>query len=169
MDRPVHPLNLMTQIGVVVRDLDRIEANMRRVLGVEPYRRVGGIHTNATYRGVPSDRIGCKCLFDNVCKLEIEYIQPITEDNVWCEFLRDHGEGIHHVGFSVPSHSGIQKAMDAANVKCIQSGDIYRGVGLTYAYFGTADLLGFDIETNDDLPICYWNQVKERYLEPPSR
>lgn len=163
MQQPQNRLNLMTQVGVVVRDLDRIEENMLRIFGLRPYRRVGGIHTNATLYGEPCDRVGCNCIFYNFCNVEIEYIQPVTEQNVWCDFLREHGEGIHHVGFSVDSHDGVRGDMAAAGVPCIQSGDIYRGVGLSYAYYGTLPLIGFDIETNDDLPICYWRQVSQNY------
>lgn len=153
----------MTQIGIVVRDLDKIRKNMKMLFGLDPSRELSGIHTNATYNGKPNDRIGCACLFYTFCNVEIEYIMPLTEQNVWQDFLREHGEGIHHVRFSVKDHEPVNRWMAEKGIPIIQSGDIYRGKNLTYAYYNTAPKIGFVIETNDDFDICYWQQVRDKY------
>ncbi len=89
----------ITQVGVVVRDMDTALAHYTHKLGVGPWR---------VYTYAPPKLAGMKLRGVDVSysmKLALawtgdmcwELIQPLDGPSIYWEFLRDHGEGIHHI------------------------------------------------------------------------
>jgi methylmalonyl-CoA/ethylmalonyl-CoA epimerase len=86
------------QIGVVVEDLDRTMAFYESTFGIGPWdiREVGA--PNVWDRG-EEKFIKARLGFATLGQVEIELIQILEGDSMHLEFLREHGEGLHHVGF----------------------------------------------------------------------
>jgi len=89
----------ITQVGIVVRDIDAALAAYGGTLGVGPWR----VYTYAApkltatkLRGVPtafSMKLAL-CWTDAMCW---ELIEPLDGPSIYHEFLAEHGEGIHHI------------------------------------------------------------------------
>ena len=88
------------QIGVVVEDIDRAIAFYESTFGLGPFdiREVGA--PNVWDRG-EEKAIKARLAFATLGNVELELIQILEGDSVHLEFLREHGEGLHHLGFFV--------------------------------------------------------------------
>ena len=92
----------VTQIVWVVSDIDRVVDYWQR-LGVHDIRRDGVVSfPNLMYRGKP-DPARARQVTANVGELEIKWIQPVHGGKFWRDVLREHGDGIRVLGFSVRS------------------------------------------------------------------
>jgi catechol 2,3-dioxygenase-like lactoylglutathione lyase family enzyme len=90
--------------GWVVKDLDRV-VNCWEKLGIHDIERHGFVRApEVTYRG---KRVVArlKTAVSRVGGAEIDWIQPVAGESAYADFLRDHGEGIHHLAFRVSSQS----------------------------------------------------------------
>ncbi len=90
----------LDHIGIVVRDLEATAKALELTLGVK-------LEEVEDYQG--SLQIG----FLPLGEMDIELIEPATGDGFIAEFLRDHGEGVHHVAYAVDDlEASIQHASD---------------------------------------------------------
>ena len=92
------------QINIVVSDIETAAQKWASLLGIEkPEIRINHLEGNEhyTYRGKP---ITCDL---KVCNIEmngfvIELHEPVGEgESSFHEFLKKHGNGVHHIGFEV--------------------------------------------------------------------
>jgi methylmalonyl-CoA/ethylmalonyl-CoA epimerase len=86
-------------IGIVVREIEPVSALYTRLLGVSRWHTWDvereGVPTNpATAGRTGSVRIA----YGRAPGQTIELLQPLSGTSVWSEFLREHGEGIQHIG-----------------------------------------------------------------------
>ena len=72
--------------------------------------------------------------------LEIELLQPLEGASPHAEHLSDHGEGLHHVRFSVKDVDATRDQLEAAGYRIV----LYKrfGPGLAFAYLATPPELG---------------------------
>jgi catechol 2,3-dioxygenase-like lactoylglutathione lyase family enzyme len=90
----------VAQIVWVVSDIDRVVDYWQR-LGVHDIHRDGVVSfPNLTYRGKP-DPARARQVTANVGELEIKWIQPVDGGKFWQSVLREHGDGIRVLGYSV--------------------------------------------------------------------
>jgi catechol 2,3-dioxygenase-like lactoylglutathione lyase family enzyme len=78
----------------------------------------------------------------NIGDVEIEWIQPVKGTSVYNEYLRQHGDGVHHLAFAVVSPEQLEeqiKYFQAKGVNVVQRGTWAgtKGQG-TFAYLDTA-------------------------------
>jgi len=86
--------------GVVVKDLDRAIEYYSSVLGIGPFQKKDVITTNCRFRGKPC-QLTIRLAQAKMGDVELELIQADPGDNPFWEFLKTHGEGLHHLAFSV--------------------------------------------------------------------
>ncbi len=81
--------------------------------------------------------------------VEIELIEPKNDDNIYAEFLKEHGQGLHHIAMKMPGNDfkGTCKKLDEMGFECIMSGADPSGEDL--AYYDLREALGFIVEMND--------------------
>lgn len=149
MSDPVIKLQAISQIGMVVKDLDKSMEAYWRVFGVGPWRvYTFGPETarDMTYRGKPASyhiRIGQA----TIGGISLELIQPLDGDTVHREFLEKHGEGVQHLNFRLPDLDSAMEKMRAAEFELIQYSN---GTGASsdgaHAYFDTTEELGIVFE-----------------------
>jgi methylmalonyl-CoA/ethylmalonyl-CoA epimerase len=95
-----------------------------------------------TFRGEPQ---GCtmRLAIAYVGSMMYELIEPVKGPNAYKEFLDEHGEGLHHLGFFVEDWDAAIRYMEGRGYTLLQSG---RGIGTVgdggYAYFDTEGPLG---------------------------
>ena len=138
----------ISQIALVVEDLEEAMDRYRLVLGLEPWEvyRVGPPEQETgTYYGQSANQsfdIGDFYRGD----LEIEIIEPIDGPSVHRDFLEEGGEGIHHVTrFDFDDPYEIADAFEDAGVPMVRSGRRY---DTHYVYVDTTEILdGIYFET----------------------
>ena len=97
MDKPV--FNEIKQIGFVVDDIERV-MDAWKEFGLTDWAgpmEVNGAGTeNMTQRDEPIDYTTLVAI-NGELNVDIELIQPVTDNSAYAEFLREHGPGLHHL------------------------------------------------------------------------
>jgi methylmalonyl-CoA/ethylmalonyl-CoA epimerase len=129
------------QIGVVVEDVDRTIAFYQSTFGLGPFdtREVGA--PNVWDRGEEKP-IKARLAFATLGQVELELIQILEGDSFHLEFLRRHGEGIHHLGFFVKDFQAKLEQAKAMGFEVLQM-DPFRQA---YAYLDTRQAGGIIFE-----------------------
>jgi 4-hydroxyphenylpyruvate dioxygenase-like putative hemolysin len=135
----------LSQIGVVVEDLDRVASFLEASFGLGPFDVRELEAPNVWDRGEEKHikaRIGSATLG----QVELELIQIIEGDSVQLEFLRQHGEGLHHLGFRVKDFEAKLQQARAMGLELLQTGPL----GHFYAYLDARRHGGFIFELIDE-------------------
>ena len=129
--------NVVTQVGFIVRDIEKAKRKFAEFFGVEPPPHFdGGKYevTGITVEGKPAPDANCLlAFFDAGPNVQIELIQPNGAKSTWQDFLDEHGEGIHHIAFVVKEMESKVKDCEEFGMKCLQRGRYGDGSG-EYAY-----------------------------------
>ena len=145
MDKRGLGTNVMCQVGLVVRDIER---------SIEAYSRVFGLpkpeiivtdepelaHTR--FRGEPTDA-RAKLAFFQMGQVSLELIEPIGGPSTWREFLDQRGEGVHHIAFFVQDTDEAVGFLAGKDIGVVQRGDYTGG---RYTYLDSAPTLGVILE-----------------------
>ena len=72
-----------------------------------------------------------------------ELIQPLDEKSIYARFLREHGEGLHHVLFDVDDYDDTIAYFRSKGIGVAQGGQLGQ---ISFTYFDTEDRLLFPAE-----------------------
>lgn len=142
---PVIASKKITQVAVVVKDIDKTRNAWAQMLGVEvPDVMITESHPSRPmlYKGNPSDA-KAKLAFFNMGNLQLELIQPLGEKNTWQDFLDEHGEGLHHIAFEVKNIDEVGKRFASKGNPTVQLGGWDGGA---YNYIDASENLGCMLE-----------------------
>jgi len=89
----------ISHIGIAVSDIEKSISDYQKLIGFERVEQVE----------VPSEHVKVAML--TLAESEIELLCPTSEEGAIAKFLRDHGEGIHHIAFDV---ADVSKAIEDA-------------------------------------------------------
>jgi len=93
-------------IGIVVRDIEKTVDYYSSVFGIGPFSILEYDIQGAILRGTPCNgRI--KVAAAQQGPLALELVEPLGEEGFYSEFLRQKGEGLHHLGFHVDDIAGV--------------------------------------------------------------
>ena len=132
----------LSQVGMVVHDMDRTMQYFTETLGLGPF-----VVPEVTYH----DKQYCGKLVDSTWKMgfcslgtvELEIIEPCTGPTVYHDFLKEKGPGIHHIGFDVPNMDEILCQCQQMGIDVIQMGRTQTG---GFAYLDTEKIGGVTLE-----------------------
>ena len=136
----------MTQVGIVVKDIEQASRAWANFLGIEevPKINIASGHDSrpTNFRG---ERINAtaKLAFFQLDNITIELIEPLDGPSTWGEFLEEHGPGIHHVAFHVGKMKHTVPLFEKNGIMEVQHGGWGTG---EYAYMDGLDSLGLIIE-----------------------
>ena len=96
----------ISQIAVVVRDIDDALEKYHRALGWGPwnvYEHKPPMLHSTELHGKPAEftMLGAEC---HAGPIVFELLQPLEGPSIYKEWLDEHGEGLHHVAVMVPTH-----------------------------------------------------------------
>ena len=96
------------QIGIVVRDLD---ATVRRYVddyGIGPWEFFDVTPENATdlHEHGRARISATRCATTKIGSVWWELFQPLDEDGIFARFLKEKGEGVHHIAVKAPNYEG---------------------------------------------------------------
>ncbi len=131
--------NGVLQVSVVVKDLDESMKKYWDEYGIGPwtiYAFNPSTVSDMTIRGKREDHAMRVALTD-IGGFQWELIEPLDDKSVYAEFLKEHGEGLHHVAFGV-DYDEAMAFFKGKGVGVLQGGMWH---GLEYAYLETEDTL----------------------------
>lgn len=141
--------NVITQIGIIVRDVEAKARAWSDVFGMPmPEIKTTAEYeiTHAQYGGEPT-RARVKQAFFHFANIDIELLEPMGEPSTWMDQLKEHGDSIHHIAFKVGTIDEMMAsvpALEAAGLKMVQRGDwLPNG---RYIYMDGVDKLGAILE-----------------------
>jgi hypothetical protein len=141
-------LGPVVQVGIVVRDVEATVAAWTSRFAIGPARVIDwppaetDLAETATYHGQPG-AFRMRLAFLQAGPLQLEFIQPLEGDNIYSDFLAEHGEGLHHLLFQVKDPDGVARQLE---VPVLQSGGSTLFPGAIWSYLDTQELLGFIVE-----------------------
>lgn len=145
MDRNLLNTNVVAQIGVVVKDIEKTSQAIADFFGMDkpeiimtPSRE----KAKTVFRGQPTEA-RAKLAFFQLGNLQLELIEPDREPSTWKEFLDERGEGVHHLAFRITGMKEKIERLNKNGIPLIQSGEYPGG---RYAYLDAGDVLRMIIE-----------------------
>ena len=136
------------QVAVVVRDLDAAVRRHADDYGIGPweiYEFNPSTVQDMVRDGEPAE-YAMRIALTMVGNLQWELIQPLDDRSIYADFLREHGEGLHHLGVAVKDYGETLELMRGKGHTILQGG-LYNRV--EFAYLSTERDLGFITEIFD--------------------
>lgn len=126
-----------TQIAWVTSDMDATETALTGLLGVRKWVRIPDVHfapQTCSYRGKPADFVANISL-SYLGDMQLELITPVRGENIYSDFLRESGPGLHHICIEAQTPERFDAALREAaeqGAPVVQQG-LMPG-GLQFAY-----------------------------------
>jgi catechol 2,3-dioxygenase-like lactoylglutathione lyase family enzyme len=142
----------VSQIGLVVRDLEKTAAFYHSTFGIGPFSIVPEVKFDGVIlRGQPTNS-KIKVAFADSGPLQIELIQPLEGENIYTEFLQAGNEGLHHLGFEVDDFEGMLAKFKSRGIEPI----FWHNMGfMAFAYLDTGKVGGVIVE-------LLWHKKREK-------
>jgi catechol 2,3-dioxygenase-like lactoylglutathione lyase family enzyme len=136
-------LKEISHVSVVVKDLQKSMERYWSILGIGPWKIFPTFEPpflkDTKIRG-EEKKHSMKIAQVNVGKVVLELIQPLEGESVYKEFLRERGEGLHHIAFHEPGdEDAILKEFEEMGIKVLYSG---RYKGVRWYYMDTEKIIG---------------------------
>lgn len=141
------PKHEITQICIVVRDIERSMKEYTERLGWGPWKvfEYGPPLLHDTHlRGEPAEftMIGAETMVGGI---GFELIQPTGGNSIYQEFLDRHGEGVQHIAIMKHSKEDSDELIADVGAASIMGGST--GADIEFYYLDTQDTLGVTIES----------------------
>ncbi|NIS59629.1 MAG: hypothetical protein GTO13_02665 [Proteobacteria bacterium] len=148
--RKLLKLPSVTQIGIVVPDVEETIAYYQEKLLVGPFLRIPDFqkmgYEETYYRGEP-EGFNSTFAFFRLGTMEVEIIQPLYGRSIYRDFLEAGRQGLHHLGFDV--YDDLDQRLAAyrqMGIEVLMSG---RGANRGFAYLDTEKVGGVIFELLD--------------------
>jgi catechol 2,3-dioxygenase-like lactoylglutathione lyase family enzyme len=127
----IFPPSSLCQIGIVVKSIDETVKYYREVYGFGPFEFRDVDYPTATYYGETAGYRGKRAFF-NLGPIQIELIELKEGKTIHESFLREKGEGIHHIGFLVKDLQEGKRKAEKAGLIVTQGFTRPDGTGFAY-------------------------------------
>jgi catechol 2,3-dioxygenase-like lactoylglutathione lyase family enzyme len=123
------------QIGIVVKDAHKTARMYSEIFGIGPWVFIDFAATDVVFQ---NDRIEdgtslIRAAMANLGRVQIELLQPLYGEGTHATFLKERGEGIHHVSFGmVEDHDAAISALTRNGLRVEMSGVLGGEVRFTY-------------------------------------
>jgi len=133
-------------VGVIVRDMEKTIEYLSSI-GIGPFGIPNGpLYVEVTFKGELHGKPGewkVKISNAKIGDSELELLQPSGGESALQEFLDNHGEGLHHIGYLVDDVRGEVEKLKKQGVKVITSANLE---GRGFAYMDTSAVGGIVTE-----------------------
>jgi hypothetical protein len=147
MGTPLLGTEVVTQVGLLVHDIEKTRLEWAKFLGVEPppVQDCGDTDEAQTrYLGQPSKATAKLAFFHVGPNVDVELIEPDKDPNsTWRHDLDANGEGFHHIAFVIKGMKEKIAVLEKNNFKLLQTGEYTGG---RYAYIDANDPLKLVLE-----------------------
>jgi hypothetical protein len=146
-------LGPIVQVGIIVHDAEAAATAWTSRFKLDPVHIVDwpipgkNLEETATYHGQRAN-FRMRLAFLQAGPVQIEFIQPLEGENIYSDFLKEHGEGLHHILFEAEDPAAI---IAGIGVPVLQSGGSSLRPGATWSYLDTQEMLKVMIELRTKL------------------
>ncbi len=142
--------NTISQIAVVVRDLEASMKQYRELLGWGPWNVYEHLPPTLHSTHVRGDAVAFSMLGaeTDVDGIGFELVQPLTGPTIYQEFLDTHGEGVQHIAImkhTQEESDQFKKRFESAGASVLMGGRI--GDTIEFYYLDTTPTLKFVLES----------------------
>lgn len=142
-------LGELSQVGIVVRDLQKAMSSYWNVFGIGPWKVYvyePPFLTDTTVRG-KRVRFSMRIAFTWYGNLMLELIEPIEGNSIYKEFLNIRG-GVHHLAsYTTKDVQAVVNQLTLRGIKTLQTGKFTKDdFSVFFVYMDTEDILGTVIE-----------------------
>ncbi|WP_031537963.1 VOC family protein [Bacillus sp. MB2021] len=136
MDKNMLGNNFITQIGILVHDIEKTSQAYADFFGVDKpeWSLTDTVDRAQTEYRNQSTEARAKLAFFNLGSLQLELIEPDRNPSTWREYLDEHGEGPHHIAFVINGMKEKVTLMEKNQMPLLQKGEYTGG---RYAYMDT--------------------------------
>jgi hypothetical protein len=138
----------VAQVAMVVKDLDEAVKRHWDLCGIGPWR-IYTFDPSTVTDMVLDDRpeqYAMRLALTTIGDVSWELIQPLDDKSIYAQFLKEHGEGLHHVLFDVEDHNETIQYFQSRGIGVKQGGT---WGPVTYTYLETDKVLSFIAEIVD--------------------
>ena len=131
-----HKYSRVHQLGFIVENLNEAMVDYAEIYNVKQwYRPVDDLNTPVLYKGRPIKDDGFDLVIGYCGRTEIELITSNADENVYVNFLRDNGPGLHHVSYFVKNLAKAILDYEKIGFEVVQEGSLgSMGVVTSYVY-----------------------------------
>ena len=136
---------IVTQVGIIVQDIEAKARAWAEVLGVPvPEIMITDSYERAQteYHGKPSNA-RAKLAFFHLGQVELELIEPVGKPSTWQDQLDEHGDSLHHIAFEITGMPEKVAYLEAKGLSLVQRAEYPGG---RYAYMDGNAQLGAILE-----------------------
>ena len=145
MIQPTLGNNIVTQVGIIVHDIDTKARAWSEILGL-PMPNIIVTDTmdkaQTEYDGKPTIA-RARLAFFHMGQLDVELIEPMDSPSTWKDQLDGHGDSLHHIAFVIKGMREKIAYLDSKGVPLVQRGEYTGG---RYAYLDGVAQLGTVLE-----------------------
>ena len=127
----IMPPSSLCQIGIVVRSIDETIKYYQEVFGFGPFEIRDVDYPTATYYGETAGYRGKRAFF-HLGPIQMELIELKDGKTIHESFLREKGEGLHHIGFLVKNLEEAKRKAESAGLEVTQGFTRPDGTGFAY-------------------------------------
>jgi len=124
----------LCQVAIVVKSVDDAVKFYNEVFGIGPFERMEVNFPSATYYGEKGGYRG-KRAFAKLGPVTLELIELMDGKTVHEDFLKEKGEGVHHLAFTVKDLSKFEEEATKFGLNVVQ--EMRRPDGSGFAYLDT--------------------------------
>ncbi len=153
------------QIGLVVKDCDATVKKYAEEYGIGPwsiYEFNPDTVSNMIIEGKPVNYAMRLALAD-IGGVQWELIQPKDDISIYAQFLKENGEGLHHVAFDTENYEKTVQFYQDRGLPILQGGT---WEGMTYTYLDSRKDLGVIAEIYKLTPDFKWPEPVAVYPSP---
>lgn len=150
------------QIGTVVKDCDATVRKFADDYGIGPwniYEFNPDTVSNMIIEGKPV-KYSMRLALCNIGNVQWEIIQPKDDISLYARFLKEHGEGLHHVAFDTENYDEAVEFYRKKGKPVFQGGT---WEGMTYTYLDSLKDLGIIAEIYKLDPDFKWPEPVSVY------
>lgn len=146
MEKNILGTNVVTQLGILVKDIEKTAQDYADLLGVEKpeiYMTATPDIAKTVYMGNDTPARTKQAFFHVGPNVDIELLEPDHEPSTWRHDLDAYGEGVHHIAFVINGMRKVVETFERNGMKEIQRGE---WIGGRYSYLDAKDTLKLTLE-----------------------
>jgi methylmalonyl-CoA/ethylmalonyl-CoA epimerase len=131
------------QVGIVIKDLDKTIKEFEDLFGLKPFVVVERKYANTYVREKPTEFKIKIALYRATDRVNIELIQVREGDTIYDEWIRERGEGLHHLAYEIENIEAWIEYFKSKGISVLQRGE---RPGVKFAYLDTSAYTRFIME-----------------------